>query len=32
MPPRGGEHLLRRHGYAAVHEGCAGSWVEKAIL
>jgi hypothetical protein len=32
MPPRGGEHALLRNGYAAVHEGCAGSWVEKAIL
>lgn len=31
MPPRGGEHVLSRYGYAAVHEGCAGSWVEKTI-
>jgi hypothetical protein len=31
MPPRGGEHVLRRSGYVAVHEGCAGSWMEKAL-
>jgi hypothetical protein len=31
MPPRGGEHVLLRTGYVAVHEGCAGSWMEKAL-
>jgi hypothetical protein len=31
MPPRGGEHVLARAGYIAVHEGCAGSWVEKNL-
>jgi hypothetical protein len=31
MPPRGGEHALLRAGYVAVHEGCAGSWMEKSL-
>jgi hypothetical protein len=31
MPPRGGEHVLLRSGYLAVHEGCAGSWMEKGL-
>jgi hypothetical protein len=31
MPPRGGEHVLLQGGYVAVHEGCAGSWMEKAL-
>jgi hypothetical protein len=32
MPPRGGEVALARAGYIAVHEGCAGSWMEKSLL
>jgi hypothetical protein len=31
MPPKGGEHALLRAGYVAVHEGCAGSWMEKGL-
>ena len=31
MPPRGGEHALLRAGYVAIHEGCAGSWMEKTL-
>jgi hypothetical protein len=31
MPPRGGETTLARAGYVAVHEGCAGSWMEKSL-
>jgi len=31
MPPRGGEQSLLRCGFVAIHEGCAGSWMEKAI-
>lgn len=31
MPPKGGEQALRRAGYVAVHEGCAGSWLEKNL-
>lgn len=31
MPPRGGEHALLREGYVAIHEGCAGSWMEKVL-
>lgn len=31
MPPKGGEHALLRAGYLAVHEGCAGSWMEKSL-
>jgi hypothetical protein len=31
MPPKGGEHALLRAGYIAVHEGCAGSWMEKSL-
>ena len=31
MPPRGGEHALLRAGYVAIHEGCAGSWMEKNL-
>lgn len=32
MPPRGGEDVLARAGYVAVHEGCAGSWMEKSLV
>jgi hypothetical protein len=32
MPPRGGEQALARAGYIAVHEGCAGSWMEKSLI
>lgn len=31
MPPKGGEHALLRAGYVAIHEGCAGSWMEKSL-
>jgi hypothetical protein len=31
MPPKGGEQALLRAGYVAVHEGCAGSWLEKNL-
>jgi hypothetical protein len=31
MPPKGGEHVLARAGFVAVHEGCAGSWMEKIL-
>jgi len=31
MPPRGGEQSLLRAGYIAIHEGCAGSWMEKTL-
>lgn len=31
MPPKGGEHLLVRAGFVAIHEGCAGSWMEKTL-
>ena len=31
MPPRGGEHALMRAGFVAIHEGCAGSWMEKTL-
>ena len=31
MPPKGGEHALLRAGYLAIHEGCAGSWMEKNL-
>jgi hypothetical protein len=31
MPPKGGEQSLLRAGYVAIHEGCAGSWMEKSL-
>ncbi len=31
MPPKGGEQALRQSGYIAIHEGCAGSWMEKSL-
>jgi hypothetical protein len=31
MPPKGGEQALLRAGYIAIHEGCAGSWMEKSL-
>lgn len=31
MPPKGGEQSLLRAGYIAIHEGCAGSWMEKSL-
>ncbi len=31
MPPKGGEQALLQSGYLAIHEGCAGSWMEKSL-
>lgn len=31
MPPKGGEQILARAGFVAIHEGCAGSWMEKTL-
>lgn len=31
MPPKGGEQSLLKCGFVAIHEGCAGSWMEKAL-
>ncbi len=32
MPPKGGEQVLARAGFVAIHEGCAGSWMEKTLI